>query len=88
MSAPQGQKIDPAELEPTAGARNWIKATMKIRRNLSPGFIRLDPEIPNTFENSREIKRLRWILFRWDCPINIIFEKMVYKSYKIIILVG
>ena len=40
MIAPHGQKISPAGLEPPAGAR---KATVKIRRNPSPWFIRLDP---------------------------------------------
>ena len=42
MSAPQGQKISPAGLEPPAGARNRRKPTMKMRRN------RLHPNILKT----------------------------------------
>ena len=33
----------PAELETPAGARNRRKATVKIRRNMALGVIRLDP---------------------------------------------
>ena len=48
MIVPQVQKIGPEESEPTppppAGARHMRKATVKIRRNPSPGFIGLDPE--------------------------------------------
>ena len=35
----------PAGLEPPAGASNRRKGTVKIRRKMSPKFIRLDPHI-------------------------------------------
>ncbi len=35
--------IAPSGLEPPTGARNRSKATVKILRNMAPGFIRIDP---------------------------------------------
>ena len=43
MIALQGYEIGSAGLEPPAGARNGRKASLKIRRNPSPGILRLDP---------------------------------------------
>ena len=41
--APQDKTVGPAKLMPPAGARNNRKATVKMRINTAPEFIRLDP---------------------------------------------